>query len=121
MGSTFIARWGECQMMNATRRRLPNRRGSETFDFICGGFHYIATVAFFDDGTLAEIFLFNGKAGSSTDSAAKDSAIVASLGFQFGIPIDVIRRALLRDARGAPNSPLGCALDILAGTGRPDE
>jgi hypothetical protein len=104
-------------MTSATRHRLPNRRGSETFDFHCNGFHYIATVAFFDDGTLAEIFLCNGKAGSSTDSAAKDSAIVASLGLQFGIPVDVIRHALLRDSRGIANSPLGYALDILAGAG----
>jgi hypothetical protein len=104
-------------MTRASRHRLPNRRSSGTFDFHCNGFRYIATVAFFDDGTLAEIFLCNGKAGSSTDSAAKDGAIVASLGLQFGIPVDVIRHALLRDSRGIANSPLGCALDILAGTG----
>ena len=88
-------------MTSATRHRLPNRRGSETFDFHCNGFHYIATVAFFDDGTLAEIFLCNGKAGSSTDSAAKDSAIVASLGLQFGIPVDVIRHRFSRHCKFA--------------------
>jgi hypothetical protein len=101
-------------MNDATRRRLPNRRGSETFNFICGNFHYVATVSFFDDGRLAEIFIGNGKAGSSTDSAAKDSAVVASLALQHGIPVDVIRRALLRNSQGVANSPLGCALDLIA-------
>jgi hypothetical protein len=47
--------------------------------------------------------------------AAKDSAIVTSLAFQHGVPLETIRRALLRDTRGIASSPLGCALDILAG------
>ena len=50
-------------MTEAVRHRLPNRRGSETFDFICGDFHYVATVSFFPDGRLAEIFIGNGKPG----------------------------------------------------------
>jgi hypothetical protein len=101
-------------MTGTIRRRLANRRGNVTFDFICGDFHYVATVSFFSDGKLAEIFIGNGKAGSSTDSAAKDSAVVASLALQHGIPVDVIRRALLRDSHGVANSPLGCALDLVA-------
>jgi hypothetical protein len=101
-------------MTEVVRHRLPNRRGSETFNFICGNFHYVATISFFDDGRLAEIFIGNGKAGSSTDSAAKDSAVVASLALQHVIPVDLIRRALLRDSRGIANSPLGCALDLVA-------
>jgi hypothetical protein len=63
---------------------------------------------------LAEIFLSNSKAGSHSDAAAKDSAVVASLALQHGVPLDVIRRALLRDARGVASSPLGVALDLLA-------
>jgi hypothetical protein len=101
-------------MTNATRRRLPNRRASQTFDFICGNFHYVATVSFFNDGRLAEIFIGNGKAGSGTDTAAKDSAVVASIALQHGVPLDVIRHALLRDARGVASSPLGEALDLLS-------
>jgi hypothetical protein len=101
-------------MTEVVRHRLPNRRGSETFNFICGNFHYVATISFFDDGRLAEIFIGNGKAGSSTDTAAKDSAVVASLALQHGITVDVIRKALLRDSRGVANSPLGCALDLVS-------
>jgi hypothetical protein len=75
---------------------------------------YTATVGFFDDGRIAEIFLTNGRAGSHDDSAAKDSAIVCSIAPQAHVPLDVIRKALLRDARGEPSSPLAAALDIIA-------
>jgi hypothetical protein len=44
---------------------------------------------------------------------AKDSAVVCSIALQYGVPVSVIRKALLRDARGAASSPLGTALDIL--------
>jgi hypothetical protein len=96
------------------RKRLPNRRASENFNFVCGAFSYQATVSYFPDGTLAEIFLSNGKAGSGSDTNARDAAIVASLALQHGTPVDVIRKALLRDAHGQASSPLGTALDRLA-------
>jgi hypothetical protein len=97
------------------RRRLANRRASETFSFECNGLRYSCTISRYDDGALAEVFLSNGKAGSHSDGAAKDSAVVCSIALQFGVPIDVIRHALLRDARGVASSPLGVALDMLAG------
>jgi hypothetical protein len=97
------------------RRRLANRRASISFNFGCGSFTYIATVSYFPDGTLAEIFIGNGKAGSGSDTAAKDSAVVASIALQFGVPLEMIRRALLRDSQGCASSPLGCALDVIAG------
>ena len=101
-------------MTAAARARLPNRRPSETFGFECNSLHYLATVSFFGDGRLAEIFISNAKAGSHSDFAAKDSAVVCSLALQHSVPIDVIRKALLRDSRGGASSPLGCALDIIA-------
>jgi hypothetical protein len=64
---------------------------------------------------LAEIFISNAKAGSHSDAAAKDAAVVASIALQYGVPVDVIRHALLRDPRGVASSPLGVALDLLAG------
>src|SRR6516225_3390965 len=59
----------------------------------------------------------NSKAGSHSDAAAKDSAVVCSLALQHGVPVETIRRALLRDARGVASSPLGDALDLLAEDG----
>jgi len=99
------------------RERLPNRRACETLTFQCGPHRYAATISYFP-GTdrLAEIFLGNGRAGSDVDAAAKDSAVVASIALQHGVPVDVIRKALLRDPRGAASSPLGAALDIIAST-----
>ena len=102
--------------MTATlRTRLPNRRASTTFGFACGAHRYVATVSCFANGELAEIFINNGRAGSHIDAAASDSAVLASLGLQYGIPLGVIRKALLRDSRGTPSSPLGVALDLVAG------
>jgi hypothetical protein len=97
------------------RERLANRRASETFAFECNGLHYLATISRYSDHRLAEIFISNAKAGSHSDSAAKDSAIVCSIALQHGVQVEVIRRALLRDSRGRPSSPLGAALDQLAG------
>jgi hypothetical protein len=100
--------------MSATRERLPNRRSSRQLTFTCNDLRYTATISFFADGRLAEIFLGNAKSGSHSDSAAKDSAVVCSIALQFGVPVDVIRHALLRDARGVASSPLGAALDMIA-------
>jgi hypothetical protein len=97
------------------RQRLPDRRPCESFTYQCAGMGYIASIARFPNGDLAEIFISNHKSGSHADSAAKDSAVVASIALQYGVPLDVIRKALLRNPRGVASSPLGVALDILAG------
>ena len=38
--------------------------------------------------TLAEIFINNSKAGSQSDAAAKDAAVVCSIALQFGVPLE---------------------------------
>jgi hypothetical protein len=96
-----------------TRQRLPDRRAAETFGLECAGLHYTATISRFDDGRLAEIFLTNHKAGSQSDTNAKDAAVVCSLALQHGVPLDTIRRALMRDSAGRANGPLGVALDLI--------
>ena len=97
------------------RLRLPQRRSSITFDFQCGPHHYTATISYFP-GTdqLAEIFIGNGRAGSDVDASAKDSAILASLCLQHSVPVETIRKAILRDPRGVASSPLGVALDLIS-------
>jgi len=97
------------------RERLRNRRRSETFTLELHGLHYLASFSRFDDGRVAEVFLQDHKPASQSDSNARDSAIAASLALQFGCPLDVLRRALLRDAQGRASTPLGVALDIVAG------
>jgi hypothetical protein len=96
------------------RRRLPNRRPAETFELEVGGLHYTVTIGRFSDGTPAEIFLTNGKAGSDSDTAARDSAVVASIALQYGAPLDVIRHALMRNRDGSASGPLARALDLIS-------
>ena len=96
------------------RCRLPNRRACESFAFQCAGLPYIASISRFPNGDLSEIFISNHKSGSDADTAARDSAVVCSIALQHGVPLDVIRKALMRDSRGVASSPLGVALDMLA-------
>src|SRR5580700_8655471 len=96
------------------RRRLPDRRASETFSLQCAGLSYVATISRFDDGYLGEIFLSNHKSGSVADTAARDSAIVCSIALQFGADPEIVRKALCRDRHGNASGPLGVALDVLS-------
>ena len=104
-------------MQVSGRERLLNRRPSETFDFRCGCGTYTATISLFADNGVAEIFLSNNKAGSHLDHLARDAAILASIAFQCGAPVDVVRHALQRDHLGRAITPLGVALDYLAEIG----
>jgi hypothetical protein len=97
------------------RHHLANRRASTSFSFRANGLSYHCTYSKFPDGALGEVFLNNAKVSSQSDAAAKDSAVVCSLALQYGVPLDTIRHALLRDSHGVASSPLGVALDFIAG------
>jgi hypothetical protein len=96
------------------RRRLPNRRASESFSFELTGLRFTATVSRFPDGRIGELFLNNHKAGNQADTNARDAAIVLSFALQHGADADAIRRALCRDSQGHALGPLAAALDLLA-------
>lgn len=67
------------------RRRLPNRREHTLVNFATSdGFTYTAGLGYFDDGDLAEIFLNAEKIGTSIETAARDSAVLASLALRTG-------------------------------------
>jgi hypothetical protein len=93
------------------RRRLPNKRPSETVSFERDNLHYCMTVGRFADGSIGEIFLNAAPHNSLLDVLASDSAILASLALQHGCPLKVITHALRRDSRGKAASPIGEALD----------
>jgi hypothetical protein len=97
-----------------SRRRLPNRRNCETFDIESSSMPFTVTISRFEDGSLGEIFVSNHKNGSHADVSARDAAIIASVALQYGAPVDVLRKALIRDSRGNASGPLGVALDLLA-------
>ena len=96
------------------RRRLANRRASETFALECSALHYTATISRFADGRVGEVFLSNYKTNSSADVAARDAAIACSIALQYGADLETIRKALCRDAQGHASGPLGTALDRIA-------
>jgi hypothetical protein len=97
-----------------SRRRLPNRRASETFELEVGGLRYTCTTSRLADGKILELFLSNHKSNSAADTNARDSAIVFSIAVQSGADAETIRRALCRDGQGRASGPLAAALDILA-------
>jgi hypothetical protein len=100
------------------RQRLPNRRASENFNFELDGLHFTATVSWFNDGRVAELFLNNHKHGNQSDTNARDAAIILSFALQHGADIGAIGKALCRDGAGKALSPIGAALDLLAGDPR---
>jgi ribonucleoside-diphosphate reductase alpha chain len=96
------------------RRRLPNRRCSESFTLEVAGLKYTATVSRFDDGSIGELFLSNHKSNSAADTNARDAAITFSFAIQHGADPEKIRKALCRDSQGRATGPLGTALDLIA-------
>lgn len=69
------------------------------------------------EGRVGEILLSNTRVNSIAGIMASDCAVVASIALQYGVPLDVLRHALMRDARGKPSGPLGVVLDQLAAEG----
>lgn len=98
------------------RNRLPNRRFSQTLNFEVDGQKYIATVGFFDEGNLAELFInSSGKLGSTADVNAADGALAVSLALQYGCEAEVLQKGMKRNTDGTPQGPLGAALDAILG------
>ena len=102
------------------RERLHNRRRSETVDFeiVVGTavLKYTATVGFYEDGRVGELFLNNHKSNSTADTNARDAAIAFSFAVQHGADIEDIRKALCRESDGRASGPLGAALDLITKT-----
>ena len=98
------------------RRTLPKRRATETIDQRFWNQLFTVTVGFYPDGRPGEVFIDGGKSGADLAQIARDAAVVTSLALQHGVPLDVIRHALMRDEQGRASGPLGMALDVLAAT-----
>jgi hypothetical protein len=97
--------------MTALRVRLPNRRACTSLDVEIAGLRYKATVGYFADGSLAELFVSNHKAGNASDVAARDAGILVSLCLQHGCDVETIARALSRNADGSASGVIGAVLD----------
>ena len=102
----------------SARNRLPNRRSAETFMVDALGLKFFATVGRNpSDGRALEIFLSNHRPNSMAGIMASDAAVAASLALQYGCPLDVLRKAMMRDSRGRASGPLGQALDQIVDAG----
>jgi hypothetical protein len=91
-----------------TRTYLPDRRGSELFEFTHNGFSYTATISKFSDGRLAEIFIDSKRPNSEIAAHASDAAVLASLLLQHGVTVAAIRHSI--------SGPLASALQIAEAT-----
>jgi hypothetical protein len=103
--------------MTTERKRLPNRRPTETRTIQHQSFTFVASIGHFSDGRPAEIFISARKSRSEIAAAARDASIVVSIAFQHGVSPETIRHAFGRNSDGSAASPLGVVLDQLAAGG----
>ena len=97
-----------------TRERLPQRRRSENLSFELERHHFTATIGFYPDGRIGEVFLTNSKYGNQLDTNSRDAAILLSFALQFGADINTIRKSLCRNGERHALGPIGKLLDLLA-------
>jgi hypothetical protein len=99
------------------RRRLPNRRRSETTMLRWGKMNteFAITVGYYPTGEPGELFISGAKAGSELDAIARDGAVLVSLGLQHGAPLVEIQGAVTRESNGAPSTIVGKAVDMMVG------
>lgn len=93
------------------RRRLPNKRASETFDLEFFGLKFKVTTSRFPSGELAECFISNHKSGNAVDVAVRDAGILLSFCLQHGCDVETISRALSRNTDGTASGVIGAVLD----------
>jgi hypothetical protein len=103
--------------IGVTRKRLPNRRLCRTFNIEFAGLRYKVSIGHFADGSPAEVFLSNHKAGNASDVIARDAGILLSFCLQYGCPVGTIARAITRNSDGSPSGVIGAVLDAIASDG----
>jgi len=98
------------------RERLPNRRASETIKLTYGPsrLKFYATLGYYPDGRLGEVFTNSAKAGSETATAMRDASILLSMALQHHVRVEDIRAAMTRDVEGMPEGAMGALLDAIA-------
>ncbi|MEY9806965.1 hypothetical protein [Bradyrhizobium elkanii] len=97
-----------------TRATLPNRRSHEVFNFYHWGRKFIAGVGHDQSGSVREVWINSGKSGEQMETLARDSAVLLSLALQYSIPLDAMRKTIMRDLDGKASGPIGKLLDLLA-------
>ena len=75
-------------VVNAGRRRLPNRRKGYTQKAIVGDHKVYLRTGEYEDGKLGEIFIDMHKEGAAFRSLMNNFAIAISIGLQYGVPLE---------------------------------
>lgn len=85
--------------MKPERRRLPDERRSLTHKFSImtphGERKFYLTCGMYEDGRLGEIFLTEGKEGSTTHAYLDSLATSISIGLQYGVPLTAYTEKML--------------------------
>jgi hypothetical protein len=100
-----------------TRRTLPQRRYSETFDLPFGDHRTVfkVSIGFWPDRREpAEVFITGAKAGSEFEAVARDGAVLLSIALQYGVPLTAVHSAVTRNQDGSPATIIGAVIDRLA-------
>jgi len=102
------------------RRKLPARRASQNLNFSVMNNDYVASIGYYPDGRIGDVFVRSGKAGSHSSILLLEASIALSVAFQFGARAEDMRRAMPHVSRvgdkalGEPEGPIGTLLTILA-------
>lgn len=96
-----------------SRQELPMRRHAETFDLDYNNLRHVVTIGRYPDGKIGEVFINFPKSGMQAEAIARDGAVLLSLALQYGAPLENMRTAVTRDARGEPSSIVGAVVDKL--------
>jgi hypothetical protein len=97
------------------REIIPSRRPRTAVSFEHSGHKFTGGFGHYLSGKIGEVFLSAGKPNSQRDIDIKDAAIAASLALQHGCPVEVLRKAFLRNEDGTPAGPLGHLFDMSEG------
>ena len=96
------------------RRRLPDRRQSETVDLWHGGQRFHLTIGEYPSSKPGEVFLHGAKPGSDVDLLCDDLAVLISRLLQFGDSPAALAAGIGRLGNGDPASIVGAIADVLA-------
>jgi hypothetical protein len=98
----------------SNRTRLPNRRAHEVMSFRHWGQEFHAGLGrSVPDGPIQEVWI-NAKSGTQAETLARDSAVLLSIALQYNVPIEAMRKSIMRDADGLPSGPVGRLIEIIS-------
>ncbi|MCL4358548.1 vitamin B12-dependent ribonucleotide reductase [Patescibacteria group bacterium] len=86
---------GEEKKIQIQRKKLPDRRASETHKFTVAGHEGFLTYSFYEDGNLGEIFIRMSKQGSTLSGLLDAFSISVSIALQYGVPLKTLAQKFI--------------------------